>query len=228
MAAANNTFEGGTNTTTITTGNSGGGSGNAFDVVNIGSGSGVTFDNTHAHTSSLAGKMASGTGNGATVRWSTTIGSQTQVWGRQYIYITANPSADLSIFSNGFDLYVTSTGKVKLVGIATATSTNSLTLNQWNRIEHRYNAAVSGTFEAQLFVTDPDATSPTETIASTGNYSGISVSTYDFGVFRTGTSGTMWIDDININTTAYPGPALKSIPNKQLIVLQSIVRANYY
>src|SRR5215218_2907628 len=97
MAA--NTLEGGSNGTTITAGNSGGTSGDAFDSVVIATNDSLVFDNAHAKET-LALKAATGASStGTYAAWTTTIGTQTTFWGRMYLYRTANPSAQVRLFA---------------------------------------------------------------------------------------------------------------------------------
>ncbi len=75
-----NNAEGGSNTTTVTTGNSGGSSGNAFDAVSIGVGSGLVFDNAQAAHGSLSYKYTFA-GNAVYTSWTTTtLGAARRLW----------------------------------------------------------------------------------------------------------------------------------------------------
>jgi hypothetical protein len=91
-----NSFESGTNGTTITTGNSGGASGNAFDVTEASGTSILVYSNTQAAHGSLSAEFANNGDGANSVSWSTSLGTQTQVWFRAYVYFTANPSVTLS------------------------------------------------------------------------------------------------------------------------------------
>src|SRR5690242_18849335 len=87
-----NTFEGGTNGTTITTANSGGASGDAFSAGTIGAAGTLKFDNTHSRDS-LAVKIANASSQVSQVEWRSLGGLTGNVYFRAYIYITALPNA---------------------------------------------------------------------------------------------------------------------------------------
>jgi len=134
MTVATNSAEGGSNGTTVTTGNSGGASGDAFDLVTIGTTGAITFDNAFAHAGSLAVNVTSGgTGAISYVEWSTAFNggsSVVQVWFRAYVYITAKPANDVILFMwrNTGDGVLAS---VQLVGASGAPTVN---IHSWNNV----------------------------------------------------------------------------------------------
>ncbi len=213
---ANNTFEGGTNGTTITTANSGGASGSAFDSVQIDAGSVARFDNAHAAHGTLAGDFSNTTINNlATVRWNTRIGTQTEIWGRLYYYNTVNNvEADVFRALNGSTrmaaVSVDASGHLALVnaaGTGIATGTVTVPANQWVRVEfHVIANATTGTFDARLFTT-ADGTSAAETLSVSSTNTGAQFTDYVFGATRTPVvEGPYWLDDLQINNTGWPGP----------------------
>jgi hypothetical protein len=218
-----NNFEGGSSGTTITTGNSGGTSGNAFDVVQIGASATDAYDNTRAAHGSLSCKIA--TPAGATTSynsWTTSMGSQSQVWFRLYLYFTANPPANhrvLQLLSGGSaaaGVIVASNGKLLVVnaaGSSVTTSTATIPLNAWFRIEgFVIGSATVGQTELKLF-TSADSTTPAETdsSAATQNTTG-TLDTYRFGVAVSVASvGPFWMDDIGLSAAGYIGPSLFTV-----------------
>ena len=77
---ANNSFEGGSDETTITTGNSGGASGSAFDVVTIGAGNGLVYDSAQAR-GTLSGRVDLGNNPGTACLYGWTWTETTAAWG---------------------------------------------------------------------------------------------------------------------------------------------------
>src|SRR5438067_677165 len=91
-----NSAEGGTNGTTVTTGNSGGGSGDAFSAVNIGTTGAVTFDSSASAHGGLSYAFSTGATSAlANGTWSLTSAQATVYW-RVYIRISgANASQNV-------------------------------------------------------------------------------------------------------------------------------------
>lgn len=220
MTAYANTFEGGTNGTTITTGNSGGGSGNAWDTATPGTGATLAYDNAHAAHGTLAGKVATGA-TAATVLISKTFpGATTTPALRFYCYFTANPGSILEIAQcrSGatvrLHVLITTTGKVRLTNAAGSTvftSTNSINLNGWSRVEV-YGVtldAVTGAATIALF-NSPDSSTATESSSFTSQNFGGSADRVSYGVLTNSTAnvGPFWFDDVAENDTGTAiGPA---------------------
>jgi hypothetical protein len=219
-----NTLDGGTNTGAITTANSGGGSGDAFTGVVDPSGL-LTYSNVQARGTLSMRMIQPATTDDAWVRWQT-LGSLTgDLFNEVYIWLPSNPSSAQCLVqwrdSGGVFLgriQINTTGTVQLraeaVG-AIATTTATIALSQWIRIEARFRAhATLGQAELKLFNTDPEATSPTETIsasnvntanAGAGNIDEIRVGS----VISTGgsPSTTTYYDNIAVATDTWIGPA---------------------
>lgn len=220
-----NTAEGGTNTTAVTNANSGGASGNAWDVIDANSnGSSITFDNTHAAHGGLSYKFVQGT-VAAThrVRWSTSPGTFTECWGRVYLYQTAfgtsasqvvriNDSAQtrLAVIHPGIasdqHLYV----QASIPGTQDGGSV-VMALNQWVRIEwHFICNDTTGLIEAKLFNTADSVTADdtviVQNVDTNGNGSGAQVE-FGHGV-GVNANEIRWLDDMQVNGVGYPGPAV--------------------
>ncbi len=207
--------------TTVTTGNSGGFSGNAFDVVTIGTGATLASDSTHAANGALGCQMATGvTAAAVNVQWTTSLGTVSQAWFRIYLYLTANPAAALRlIFANNSgtrcaNLQVTTGGKLQWLNtsgssITGATTANSVPLNAWCRIEgFVLGSATAGQVETRLFTT-VNGTNPLEIVTSAPaqNTAG-SMNGVIFGPNNTNSNvGPFWVDDLGLSTTGYIGPA---------------------
>jgi hypothetical protein len=214
------TGEGGTNGTGITTGNSGGASGDAFDGVSLGSGATAVYDNAHSR-GGLAAKLATGgTAADCALTYSTRLGSRTKAYFRAYFYIPSNPGTNhrlIDAFDSGsgqlcFALYLTTAGKLQSVdngGGQIQIMTASVPLNAWFRVEMMViGSATAGQVEVKRFDT-PDGTVADETItsAATQNTRG-SFNNYRFGAAGDPmpASRTIWVDDLGISTGGYLGP----------------------
>src|SRR5438034_11524020 len=85
-----NTFEGGVDTTAITAANSGGLSGNPFDVV-----TGAPTYSAEHHSHGTLGMKIHDAASQATVRWSAFGSLQTDVYQRFYLYLAAIPTTNV-------------------------------------------------------------------------------------------------------------------------------------
>ncbi len=212
---AYNTAEGSSSGTTVTTGNSGGASGNAWNSVSIGASATLIYDNAHAAHGALAYKQASSSAGATTfLRWTTAFGTQTTFYGRFYVYMTANPSTLSQIFGssnavNSVKLKVNTTGTLTATANNDATTlfttTNTLVLNAWNRIEFTITLSASvGTGKVILY--PQDSITPTETQTWSGANNGeATATTYTFNS-PSGNTQTWWMDSLALSTDGYLGP----------------------
>lgn len=219
MTTLTNSFEGGTQGTTVTAANSGGASGSKFDNVSS-AGTTLAYDNTHAAHGVLSMLNVTGASLATNVvQWTTSLTATTiaQAWFRCYAYLTAYPSNQLrvaralnsSTYCGG--IAITAAGNVVTLnttgGIQT-TSTNVVPLNQWFRLEgYVIGSASAGQIQVQLYLNGDDAATPTET-----NTSGAAVNTasainkIDFGNPSSSINYTFWMDDVGASSTGYIGP----------------------
>jgi hypothetical protein len=225
MVRLKNNFDTGPDGTTITTSNSGLIPGNdGFNIVG-GSGAGSVTQyssafsrQTAAYTAHLATAAVS---SAPCVGWSTSMGSQSQIWFREYVMWTAYPSGitALTIFEcdNGsvYNAFVVLQGTTGILtvqnGPQTVTSdfTNPVALNQWYRLECRFQfSTTTGNWEAQLFDA-ADSDTPLETISASGwNLGAASSNSFVFGyAFGRTNQPDMYISGLELNNTGYPGPA---------------------
>src|SRR5215471_11963445 len=204
-------------------GNTGGVSGNFFDVVNIGTGATNASDSAHSAHGSLSVQIATGaTTATAYDTWSTSLTATTltAVWARFYFYCTAVPAANSRViawansaaaiaasirYNTAGTLTYQNSANAAITGM---TSVTTLPLNAWCRIEALCNSS-TGVAELKIF-NIPDSVVATETLTST---SGQSLNT-DCGILRFGQSGgaqanygPYWFDDFGASDTAYLGPA---------------------
>jgi len=213
-----NSFAGGTSGVTISTGNSGGASGSAFDSVVVGSGGTAQFSNAQAAHGGLAALVQTTTANSTNVAWSTSMGSQSQVWFRLYMYFASLPSAATRFFSvvNGGGtgcarFQVTTSGNLQVLdgtGTQITFSTATIPAGQWFRVEgFAVLSASVGQTQVSLY-TVPDGTTAveTDTSAASQNTLGAPV-TYAFGpATAVANQGPFYMDDIGLSNTGPLGP----------------------
>lgn len=235
MTALRNNFDGGPDGTTLTVANSGQVPGNnAFNSVTT-----KVADNVIQYTSAAA--LARPTAEyvlqcstvgvaQANCAWTTAMGSQTQIWWRQYFYLTAAPATnDMCIFEcdNGSayagTVYVEQTTNKLYVGKSNAgsllTMATAAPLNQWLRLEAWFKfSATVGEIELRLY-TDADSDTAFETIAVNNQTLTASANNFAFGQpFTTGGKPTTYFSGIELNNEGWPGPApfkQKGVPGYQ-------------
>jgi hypothetical protein len=222
VAAENWTAEGGTDATPITTGNSGGASGDALDYASIGSGATLNYETAQKAHGSLSAAVAVGVTS--TTCYFGYLTAHAKLYARFYLRVPSVPTANTRLFGfysagpittvAAFLRYAT-TGKLVVCDSASATqwtSTNNLPLNQWIRVEFwAYASATIGQFKISYYNT-PDSDTPTETFtsAATLNLSttiaaviaGISIAQASVPKF--------WIDDLAYSNLEQPNVALSS------------------
>lgn len=206
-------FETGVNGATIATSDTG--SSTAFDAVSVGTGATAAYDNTIGMGSLCSKFVTTGTSSASYIEWSTAWGTQTDHYSRLFMYPTGTTSFTFLQFVNtGVSAarlrYKTSTGQIEVLDNTAAvvgTTTTSLKLNAWNRIECRVvHSATVGSVEVKVF-TNPAATTPDETLTLTGlNTAANSTSVrIGFPIAASNLPAT-YFDDIIVGASSYPGP----------------------
>lgn len=220
-----NNAEGGTDGATVTAGTSGGASGDAFDVVDVsvgGAGGVLAFDSTHSAHGGLSYKMATG---GAAVsnylQWSSGFGTTT--WWRIYLYFTANPVNSHRVLEFGnagavSGVIIAASGKIVLVdsaGVTQVTSTSTIPLNQWFRLEgFTVQSATVGQVGFSLYnLMDSVVADETKTSAATLNTSASPITSARFGegVFGVLNVGPFWMDDLGLSQFGPLGPVAEQV-----------------
>lgn len=223
-----NSFEGGTDGVAISTSNSGGSSGDAFNTI---TGTEALFTNVQTRGGMAA--RVSAAAAAASTNW-TGLGSLTSsVYFRGYFYLPANPSgsalpvirADNSSATRCGELAITTGGKLvgrNAAGANTATTgATSVTLNAWFRLELRMVASTTvGVIEWRLY-NSPDSTSITETATDSSLVLAANIDGVRWG-FPDGspTTPTVYWDDIAVSTTDWIGPVSSQL---QLVNKPSLI-----
>jgi len=208
-------FERGTNGSTISTGDTG--SLTAWDNVTLAGTATGKYDNTQVAHGTLASRFANTTNSESSLRWTTAFGTQTDWYGRLYLYMTSYPSGGDQNFirsrNAGVDslmLTFSSTSHffyLYNVGVQLGNTTTTFSLNTWYRIEWHfvYSAGGAGSIECKIY-TSLDSITPAETKTFSSLTTAASVNEIRFGNDGFTWPDGYWLDQIVANATAYPGP----------------------
>lgn len=199
----------------MTTGNTGGASGNAFDAVT------ATVPN-FGSTSLRLGGLSADIQAAGNVAWTTSItGTPLTLWGRFYLLITVTPTIGARIpqffsptsagASSGFVL-VSTAAKIQTnaKGGTNILSTTILTTNTWYRLEFKHTLVVSGTCTTDCTIYLGDSTTATETMTQatgTGVSTDTSINKVQWGSTAATPADTVFFDDVQVNATGFPGPS---------------------
>lgn len=218
-----NGADGGTDGTLVSSANSGGASGDPFDVVATGTIMRYAVDQS-AH-----GGMAYRIPQGATfatgnLEWTASIGgAQATLWGRAYYrFSSVAPSANMNLIrwasggTNCANLRINTTGTIQFTnasGVAAGTASAALSADTWYRIEYTISfSTTAGSGTANIYLLD-DTTPVTSTTCSGQNFATASATTVRTGNIAAGaTNMTTWIDDVQVNNTGFPGPVAAPPP----------------
>ena len=226
-----NTFEGGSNGVTLTAGaggNTAGVSGSYFDVINIGAGGTLAFDNTHSAHGSLSCQVATAGSAAVYAQWafaaptsqSRSFSPGPLLFWRMYLYFTANPTNNHHIWqstaaagTSPCSANITTAGKVTIANQSNGTiitSASTIPLNAWFRLEGMvYHHSTQGQVAFRIYTT-PDSTTPSEELWSTATnntYQAGGPLNVRFGVGGAVASvGPYWMDDIALSDTTWCGP----------------------
>lgn len=229
MTSKRNSFEGGTDEVTLTVGNSGGASGDAFDGFGITS---PVFDNAQKLRQTMACRFDPTAGNAMWAGWGN-FASTADLWARAYYFKAAAPSQTLQLIrftgSTGLvcgSLNLLTNGKVALsdnAQVIQATSAMTLPTSQWIRFGFFvHGSATVGQLECKIYATDKHALTPDETLTSVATLNTRGVMTQcRIGQNATTAPGTFWVDDIGCDTAGYLGPSVTYV-DKDLQLIHAV------
>ncbi|MEO3875522.1 hypothetical protein ABGB18_42645 [Nonomuraea sp. B12E4] len=196
-----NSFDGGTNNVTISTGNSGGSSGSAFNSI-VGS---PQYSNAQAFGGSGLSAMNPASGVDCHMDYSGVTQTGDTICARLYMYLVSATSGIQRVFMlNGpggqvSGVWILSNRTVRLyLGFSTSVAaqlTTPIPTGQWVRLEFRWTIDSSGDGTGELWLyTDPDSSIPTEhAISSTLTWPGGKPSGAEFHLQRD--AGGYWHAD---------------------------------
>jgi len=206
MTQYRNTFEGGTNGVALSSTNLGGGSGNQPNVLVTSGGSTMVFDSTRAAHGTYSAHAVN-TSTGAT-SFSYSGISATGCASRIYIYLTALPTADMTILrhtasvGNVAYLKFISTGALRIVdnaGTTIATLTGTPPLNTWVRYDLFTNTTTNQVSAAYATL---DAAATVDTGLLTASLGGGTVVKGDLGKVTGVYATDTWYDDPAVDDAA--------------------------
>jgi hypothetical protein len=231
-----NNFNGGPDSTDISTANSGQQGDDAFDVVsNAGSTgilkfAGININSLNRPTAEFAMRLADGNQVAQpVVGWGASLGTQAEIWTRFYMYystvVTTNAS-DLNLFSTGtagvkgvgLFLQTSSTPRVLYLSdhttptARTALMATPLVSSQWTRVElHVACDASAGSAELYYYANDDvDTDVYTDMVSQTGaNYTSSTCDAVYLGQILSQQKNipNIFFSNWEVNTTGFPGPA---------------------
>ena len=208
MTIRRNNFNYGVSGGSITTSNSGGNNGNAFNEV--AGGPTYTATNATGGRAPLVARMP----DGAELKWNWP-GSSNTFYFRLYIYLTSYPSDVIGVFyagdNSGSDVNCTisidNNGKVYLTDgleLSEIELSQSIPLNQWVRLEGRVTAeGFNGSAELRMY--QADSATPFSTGSMTEAATGSSAP--DQVIFYSAGGLTFFIDDVGVSDEGWMGPA---------------------
>lgn len=220
MAQKTNTAEGGSNGVTVTTGNSGGASGDAWDAVQIGASAGLTYTTAEKANGSVGYSMSTaGTSTTCYLRW--TGFNLARVFMRAYVKYDAAPVSGSNILlargggSQVFNLRCNASGgfTLKLPGggdVAGSPSASTIPTGAWFRIECDVTVGTSAAWEYKYFAS-PDSTTATETKSGTANFGTTNVADLSFGNSAANANWQAYMDALGYSDAAYLGPEVTQI-----------------
>lgn len=218
-----NTAEGVTTGTTLTTTLSASG-GNAFDTVTQGTNATLQASTTQAAggTESYRIVMGSPFANTRNI-WSTSMGTQTLIYGRMYLWMSALPTTNMAVAqmatgSRMGAVVITTTGKIQWASqtttLAGTASTATVPTSAWFRIEWSYQVIAAGNANGSAYYFNTaavESATPTETITATAmvtnaqaNFTQVNLGQNDGGLAA---ATNFYMDNLALSGTGLPGPA---------------------
>lgn len=205
-----NSAEGGTLSATVTTGNSGGTSGDPFNSVTISGGGLLTYESTGAAHGSRS--LFVNTNSGANTVYTSWTGiGRTSVSWRGYIYRATLPGTSLFFItglqtggSASFRARITTTGTVELQDSANSAvyiSVGTIATSASNRIEIDIDTA-TGAWAIRVYTGgNADGTTPDFSSSGSGASFGASIDTLRMGNTASNNSGSTYFDDLAYGTS---------------------------
>lgn len=232
---ARNTGEGGTNAANVTTGTSGGASGDAFSNVTAGTSHTLTWSNTNAMHGSLGYLFTKGgTPAVSQLVLNDGAGAASTITIRCYLFMTALPANDtctlgMQIRSGGaaqlYRAQVGNTGVLKLFNsggtLVGSAGTVTLSTSTYYRLETQASGLGTASTSLGLQVFAGDSTTPLDSVSATGVTTSATADRCYFGNLGAGAVSTYAMDDFTVQsgsstplgpdvTTLYPNLIVSS------------------
>lgn len=215
-----NTAEGQASGTTLSTANSGGGSGDAFDSVTVGAASVFAFSNAQAQKGSnsyLITQPASVVVDSA--GW--TFTGVATVYARVYVYLLASPTTAMRLYRTylagnvncGMSINTSRFLQI-FAGVggntsAASASSVAIPLNTWVRIESRITHSITtSNLDLAWYLGDDITGAGGDVCSTTTRTNGATADEIRFGSVAGGiASNSFYMDDLAANSTGYVGPS---------------------
>jgi len=220
MAQRSNTFDGGSAGTVITAGNSGGASGNAFDIIVTNTpATEPAFSSAQVANGLFSGvfSQSAAAADFCLARWSA-LGDMTEAFGSFCLYITGNPAGTVSVCHTQTTaggqlgrLRLLSSGLIAIgdtSGTLVATSATAAVINGWTRYDWRWQASPN---QFTLRISTSVTGSPVEEITGTMN-STTAYGRQEYGMSQALGSGsfTYYLDNLFAGYTDWITPYVTS------------------
>lgn len=201
----------------------------AIDAVNVGAGASLTYESAlgvGCPTVQCA-KHTAVAGMNSYWQWTTQFGTQTDFYGRIYLYVGALPLANSvhiafgrNSGANAWLMMMDTTGHIRLMNSAQAiilTSTSHLTAGQWARIEwHVVNNVTTGSLRCRIFLT-PTSNTPDEDLnfgegGAAAQNTGAQTNQMSVGDGNQGAT-TIYTAGVQIGAVSWIGPMASGSPS---------------
>ena len=216
MTQFSNTFEGGTSGATITTANSGGGSGDAFNYVNLTGASTLTYDTTHVFGGVGAARFGVVASQFAALQYGSTGGANLNsdnLACEGKFYFTANPASDLWLIyavnvsgTREFRVVLGTDGRLKIRdtgGSDLWVASTATPLNQFVFMRLYISNHGSGASFLKFALLDTDLTTVLGSFSTSTASRANSIAAVSFGKSDNGNAASaFWADDIKVETAA--------------------------
>lgn len=212
-----NNAEGTADETTVTTANSATG-GSAFDAV-VTAGATLVFDTGQFAHGASAFRLATVASATASMSWTTAIGAaKARVYGHLYLRATDFTAVSLILArlrgaaAQAARITVDTAGRLQLRNgansvVDTALVGNAMAVNTWYRIA--YDIAIGASATSSLWLYAGDSSTLIEQLTAVANYGTNNIDEANFGTTNASANvPSYWLDELQINDTGVPGPAL--------------------
>lgn len=220
MTRVSNNAAGGTASAAVTASNSGGASGDAFDDVTIGGAGAINFTAGGSLFGPMGYAINPDMSQQAYLGYSTSLGTQSEIYGRMYVNLPYFPFVTLTLVMLGDSGSGLPCASITVAGAAIKIrdrsstvlgdtgpifSTNSTFRLEWHVIG---GSGTSGTVEAKVFL-DPNSTTSDATLTATAVNTRGAFNQYQVGQTETIAVdfGLFYLDEIVWDTAGYPGRA---------------------
>jgi hypothetical protein len=219
-----NGFDGGSNGSAIVAATSGYSAGVAFDSIAVTNGATAVYSSAQAAHGPLSGAFTTAATAGTSyVTWAASVGgAQPALYGRVYVYLTADPVADTNIVSFynggtfGGGVMVASSGQLRIqnASFGEVGGGPTLPLGQWFRLEFAFTAGPAGAASATVnYYASPDSATITSTLADTAGAYGSAggINTVNWGWTSPNASQpALYLDSVGVSSSGYLGPDLST------------------